>query len=72
MYIKRVNYPKEEIESINKIDDINCERFRKKCNEFIDEEMIENTEIHTTTSRFILYDDNKSIGEVGIRITLHG
>lgn len=63
--------PKEEIGSTNKMNSISYEEFKGKCNELIDEETIENTEIHTTTSRFILYDNNKPIGEVGIRTMLN-
>lgn len=63
--------PKEEIGSTNKLNGISYEEFKEKCQEIIREETIVNEEIHTTTSRFILYDNNKPIGEVGIRTTLN-
>ena len=71
LYEMYQDIPKEEIGSINKMNGISYEEFKEKCNEFINEETIENAEIHTTTSRFILYNDNKPIGEVGIRTTLN-
>lgn len=63
--------PKEEIGSTNKLNGISYEEFKEKCNEFVKEEKVINEDIHTTTIRFILYDDNKPIGEVGIRTTLN-
>lgn len=71
LYEMYQDIPKEEIGSTNKMNGISYGDFKEKCNEFINEETIENTEIHTTTSRFILYDNNKPIGEVGIRTTLN-
>ena len=63
--------PKEEIGSSNKLNGISYTDFKKMCDELIKEETIINEELQTTTSRFILYDNNKPIGEVGIRTTLN-
>lgn len=71
LYEMYQDIPKEEIGSTNKMNGISYEEFKEKCNEFVKEENIINEDIHTTTSRFILYDDNKPIGEVGIRTTLN-
>ena len=62
--------PKEEVGSINKFYEISYSDFEKKCAELIKEETLENKETHTTTSRFILYDSARPIGEAGIRTTL--
>lgn len=71
LYEMYQDIPKEEIGSSNKLNGISYTDFKKICNELIKEETIENEEIHTTTSRFILYDNDKPIGEVGIRTTLN-
>lgn len=71
LYEMYQDIPKEEIGSSNKLNGLSYKEFKQKCNEMIKEETIVNEEIHTTTSRFILYDDNKPIGEVGIRTTLN-
>ena len=71
LYQMYQDIPKEEVGSINNLNGINYEEFKKKCEELIKEEKIINEEIHTTTSRFILYNDYKPIGEIGIRTTLN-
>lgn len=71
LYDMYQDIPKEETGSINKMNGISYEDFKKKCNEYIKEETIINDRIHSTTSRFILYDNNKPIGEIGIRTTLN-
>lgn len=69
LYNMYQDIPKEEIGSINKMNGISYEEFKVNCDKLIDEEINENIEIHTTTSRFILYVYNKPVGEIGIRTT---
>ncbi len=71
LYEMYQDIPKKEMGSSNKMNGIDFKEFKKKCQEFINEEKYINEEIHTKTRRFILYDDNKPIGEVGIRTTLN-
>ena len=71
LYEMYQDIPKEETGSSNKLNGISYTDFKNKCNELSKEETIVNDEINTTTSRFILYDNNKPIGEVGIRTTLN-
>lgn len=70
LYQMYQDIPKEEIGSINELNGMNYEDFKKKCEKLIKEETIINEKINTTTSRFILYND-KPIGEIGIRTTLN-
>ena len=70
LYQMYQDIPKEEIGSINELNGMNYEDFKKKCEKLIKEEKIINEKINTTTSRFILYND-KPIGEIGIRTTLN-
>ena len=71
LYEMYQDIPKEEIGSINKMNGISYKKFKEMCKELIKEEKIINEEINTTTTRFILYDNNKPIGEVGIRTALN-
>ena len=63
--------PKEEIGSVNKLNGLSFEEFKVICNDYIKEEKEINEHLNTTTSRYILFDGNKPIGEVGIRTTLN-
>lgn len=71
LYQMYQDIPSEEVGSINNLNEISYKKFEQKCEELIEEETIVNNEIHTTTSRFILYNDKKPIGEIGIRTTLN-
>ncbi len=70
LYDMYQDIPSLEIGSINKMNGISYKYFEKKINEFIEEEKNINKYIKTTTIRFILFDNKKPIGEVGIRTTL--
>lgn len=63
--------PKLEIGSINKINGISYEEFKKIFKSYIEEETVINKELNTTTKRYILYCDNFPIGELGIRTTIN-
>ena len=63
--------PKEEIGSSNLLNGVDFYTFKNMCKEYIKEETKINPSINTTTSRYILFDGKKPIGEVGIRTTLN-
>lgn len=71
LYEMYQDIPKEEIGSINKMNGISYNEFKLICNEYIKEENNINEEINTTTVRYILCDNDRYIGEVGIRTTLN-
>lgn len=71
LYDMYKDIPFKETGSINKLHDVNYEEFKKICSNMINEEYIINEEINTTTKRYILFINNKPIGEVGIRTTLN-
>jgi len=71
LYEMYQDIPKEEIGSLNKLNGVSYNEFKKICKDYIEEETSINKEINTTTNRYILYDKNKPIGEVGIRTTLN-
>ena len=71
LYNMYQNIPKEELGSYNKIYGVSYEEFNSICDEYIKEETIKNEKIDTTTSRYILIDNDELIGEVGIRTTLN-
>ncbi len=63
--------PKEEIGSINKLNGVSFDEFKEITNDYIKEEKEINEKLNTTTNRYILFDGNNPIGEVGIRTTLN-
>ena len=63
--------PYSEIGSSNKINGVTYEEFLNICDEYIKEEKEINSELNTTTQRYILYDNEILIGEVGIRTTIN-
>ena len=69
LYEMYQDIPKREIGSLNTLNSVDYKEFERICNELIKEEKLINKELNTTTNRYILYDDNKPIGEVGIRTT---
>lgn len=71
LYEMYQDIPMEEIGSINKMNGIEYKEFKKMCENIINEERVINNEINTTTIRYILHDNNKFIGEVGIRTILN-
>ena len=71
LYEMYQDIPKKEIGSINNLNGLSYKDFKEKCNELLSEEIIPNKELSTTTSRFIMFSNNKPIGEVGIRTTLN-
>ena len=71
LYEMYQDIPYEEIGSINKMYGLSYEEFLIKCNEYVKDETIINSNINSTTKRFILCEKNKLIGEVGIRTTLN-
>lgn len=71
LYEMYQDIPSKEIGSINKLKDIKLEEFYNICKKYIREEKIINEELKTTTLRYILYNNNLPIGEVGIRTTIN-
>lgn len=69
LYDMYQDIPKRETGSLNTLNGVDYKEFERICNELIKEEKLINKELNTTTNRYILYDDNKPIGEVGIRTT---
>lgn len=69
LYDMYQDIPKRETGSLNTLNGVDYKEFERICNELIKEEKLINEELNTTTNRYILYDDNKPIGEVGIRTT---
>ena len=69
LYDMYQDIPKRELGSHNILNGVDYKEFERICNELIKEEKLINEELNTTTNRYILYDDNKPIGEVGIRTT---
>ena len=63
--------PKEEIGSTNKINGCSLEEFFEVLKTYKDEEENINKELNTTTNRYILYVDNRPVGEIGIRTSLN-
>lgn len=71
LYEMYQDIPLEEKGSINKFKDISYEQFLEISNEYILEETKINPIINTTTLRYILFDRDIPIGEIGIRTTLN-
>ena len=71
LYDMYQDIPKREIGSYNILNGISYEEFLIKCEELIKEETVINKEFNTTTNRYILYDNDMPVGEVGIRTTLN-
>lgn len=71
LYDMYQDFPKEEIGSINDYYGLSYDEFILKCREKINEEYVINEKINTKTKVFILIDNDKLIGEVGIRTTLN-
>ena len=71
LYEMYQDIPAQETESTNKLNGLSYLNFKNKCNELIKEETVINQELNTTTNRYILVDNDKYIGEVGIRTTLN-
>ena len=71
LYEMYQDFPKEEVGSTNYYHGLSYDEFVIKCKEKIKEENIINQELNTTTKIFILVDNNKLIGELGIRTTLN-
>ena len=71
LYEMYQDIPKKEIGSQNDCYGISSTEFEKKLIEKIKEENIVNEELNTTTKIYILGDNYKLIGEVGIRTTLN-
>ena len=69
LYDMYQDIPKRELGSHNILNGVDYKEFERICNELIKEENLINEELNTTTNRYILYDENKPIGEVGIRTT---
>lgn len=69
LYDMYQDIPKREPGSHNILNGVDYKEFERICNELIKEENLINEELNTTTNRYILYDDNKPIGEAGIRTT---
>lgn len=63
--------PKEERGSNNIINGATKEEFEKIMNNFITEQTVINTDLNTTTNRYIFYVNNEAVGEVGIRTILN-
>ncbi len=63
--------PNKEIGSTNELYGLRYDEFTKRCNDYIKEEMKINKKLNTTINRYILFDGNNPIGEVGIRTTLN-
>ena len=71
LYEMYQDIPSQEIGSSNKLNGVNYDEFLNIMDEYILEETNINTEINTTTKRYILSVDNLFVGEVGIRTTLN-
>ena len=71
LYEMYQDIPAQETGSTNKLNGLSYLEFKDKCNELIKEETVINTELNTTTKRYILACNDKYIGEVGIRTTLN-
>lgn len=71
LYNMYQDIPKEEIGSINKLNGVSYEEFESICQSMIEEEIVINPEIGTTTKRYILVVNSIPVGEVGIRTTLN-
>ena len=71
LYQMYQDIPKGEIGSTNILNGVSYKEFIDICNKYIKEETIINKDINTTTKRYILCDNDKLIGEVGIRTTLN-
>lgn len=71
LYEMYKDFPKDEIGSTNDYYGLSYDDFLIKCNEKVNEENEINVDINTTTKVFILVNNDKLIGEVGIRTTLN-
>lgn len=71
LYNMYQDIPASEIGSTNKINGLTYEEFLNVCDEYIKEEKEINKELNTTTQRYILYDNEILVGEVGIRTTIN-
>lgn len=71
LYNMYQDIPVSEIGSSNKINGVTYNEFLNICEEYIKEETEINEELNTTTQRYILYDNNIPVGEVGIRTTIN-
>ena len=71
LYEMYKDIPKEELGSLNPLNNVSFDEFKKICNNYLKEEKEINKSINTTTSRYILFCNNRPIGEIGIRTTLN-
>lgn len=71
LYKMYQDIPALEMGSINKFNGVRYDEFKDICNKYLEEESVINPDLNTTTVRYILFADNKPIGEVGIRTTLN-
>ena len=71
LYEMYQDIPSNEIGSTNELNGISYEDFLNICKRYIKEETNINDNLNTTTLRYILYDNNIPIGEVGIRTTIN-
>lgn len=71
LYNMYQDIPKNEIGSTNILYGVSFEEFKNICKKMIKEEKEINITLTTTTNRYILYVDNKPVGEFGIRTTLN-
>ena len=71
LYDMYQDIPENEIGSTNVLKDLTYEEFEEKSKEIVEEETVINEKLNTTTKRYILIDNNRLIGEVGIRTTLN-
>lgn len=70
LYQMYQDIPKLEMNELNELNGITYDEFKNKCKEYIEEEKIQNSNINTTTNRYILVYKGNYIGVVGIRTTL--
>ena len=63
--------PVKEIGSENIINGVDYDTFVVICQKYIQNERLIDEKINTTTNRYILYDNDYPIGEIGIRTTLN-
>lgn len=63
--------PKNELGTTNKIKGCSIDEFYKIIEEFKKEEKSINTDLNTTTNRYIFFVDNVPVGEIGIRTTFN-
>ena len=71
LYNMYQDIPENEVGSSNLLKGLTYKEFQNKVKEIVKEETIINEKLNTTTKKYILVDDKKLIGEVGIRTTLN-